>query len=106
MKRLSCLWVDFRGHLRLVELEGLAYSGCAKVSMASELMVSSCSNRIALPADALSVACTMYSKRPFEDIPITNPNTYDQPAFSFFDSGPNIAKYLKELTEQTFARFE
>ena len=48
----------------------------------------------------------MYSKRPFEDIPITNPNTYDQSAFSFFDSGPNIAKYLQELTELTFSKFE
>ena len=48
----------------------------------------------------------MYSKRPFEDFEITSPDTYDQPAHGLLDQGPNMAKYLQELTEQTFAKFE
>lgn len=57
-------------------------------------------------ADNSATASTMYSKRPFEDFEITSPDTYDQPAHGLLDQGPNMAKYLQELTEQTFAKFE
>lgn len=48
----------------------------------------------------------IYSKHSFEDVPVTKPNQYEQPAGEKFLDGPRLMEYLTEMQEQTFSRYK
>lgn len=48
----------------------------------------------------------MYSKGEFEDWPVVNPNTYEQPALGRHDHGPRLSEFVQDLVEKTFAKYE
>jgi hypothetical protein len=48
----------------------------------------------------------LYSKGTVEDVEITRPEQYLQPAVSKYVDGPRLVEFTKEMIEKSFAKFE
>lgn len=51
-------------------------------------------------------ATTFYSKHPFEDVPLVDANTFDQPSEKVMHHGPRLGEFVQDMVSKTFARFE
>lgn len=47
----------------------------------------------------------LYSKHPFEDVPILDKFNYEQPSREVQEFGPRLAEFLQEMNRETFAKY-
>lgn len=49
---------------------------------------------------------SMYSKFPYEDVEVTRPGQFIQPASHQYIDGPRLIEFFKEMQEQTFEKYD
>ena len=51
-------------------------------------------------------ATTFYAKHPFEDVPVIDASTFDQPSEKVMHHAPRLGEFVQDMVSKTFAKFE